>query len=91
MLDGLSVLRTDLKPEALDATVTVSAYKDLATVARAFRGLESIDLEVRPIQHRRAQHVPAHGAAVHARLLSRIASAPGAQINALRRSGQSRD
>jgi hypothetical protein len=32
LLDGIYVLRTDLKPEALDATSTVSAYKGLANV-----------------------------------------------------------
>ena len=30
LLDGIYVLRTDLRPEALDATSTVSAYKGLA-------------------------------------------------------------
>jgi hypothetical protein len=59
-LDGIYVLRTDLKPEALDATATVRAYKDLATVERAFRSLKTADLEVRPIHHRLAQRVRAH-------------------------------
>jgi Transposase DDE domain len=60
MLDGIYVLRTDLKTEALDAAATVRAYKDLATVERAFRSLKTVDLEVRPIHHRRAQRVRAH-------------------------------
>jgi hypothetical protein len=60
VLDGIYVLRTDLKTEALDATATVRAYKDLATVERAFRSLKTVDLEVRPIHHRRAQRVRAH-------------------------------
>ena len=60
MLDGIYVLRTDLKTEALDADATVRAYKDLATVERAFRSLKTVDLEVRPIHHRRAQRVRAH-------------------------------
>jgi transposase len=59
-LDGIYVLRTDLKPETLDATATVRAYKDLATVERAFRSLKTVDLEVRPIHHRRARRVRAH-------------------------------
>lgn len=59
-LDGIYVLRTDLAPETLDATATVRAYKDLATVERAFRSLKTVDLEVRPIHHRRAQRVRAH-------------------------------
>ncbi len=60
MLDGVYVLRTDLKSETLDATATVKAYKDLATVERAFRSLKTVDLEVRPIHHRRAHRVRAH-------------------------------
>ena len=59
-LDGIYVLRTDLKPEVLDATATVSAYKGLANVERAFRSLKTVDLEVRPIHHRRADRVRAH-------------------------------
>lgn len=59
-LDGIYVLRTDLEPQTLDATATVRAYKDLATVERAFRSLKTVDLEVRPIHHRRAQRVRAH-------------------------------
>jgi len=59
-LDGIYVLRTDLKPEVLDATATVKAYKGLASVERAFRSLKTIDLEVRPIHHRRAHRVRAH-------------------------------
>jgi Transposase DDE domain len=60
LLDGIYVLRTDLDPATLDATMTVRAYKDLATVERAFRSLKTGDLEVRPIHHRRAQRVRAH-------------------------------
>ncbi len=59
-LDGIYVLRTDLEPETLDASSTVKAYKDLAKVERAFRSLKTVDLEVRPIHHRRAQRVRAH-------------------------------
>lgn len=60
LLDGIYVLRTDVKPALLDAAATVGAYKNLATVERAFRSLKTIDLEVRPIHHRLAQRVRAH-------------------------------
>ncbi|HET9535737.1 MAG TPA: IS1634 family transposase [Mesorhizobium sp.] len=60
LLDGIYVLRTDLGPAMLDASATVRAYKDLATVERAFRSLKTVDLEVRPIHHRRPQRVRAH-------------------------------
>jgi hypothetical protein len=36
------VLRTSLEPEALDATATVRAYKQLAQVERAFRSLKTV-------------------------------------------------
>ena len=59
-LDGIYVVRTSLKAEVLDAASTVRAYKQLANAERAFRSLKSIDLEVRPIHHRRADRVRAH-------------------------------
>jgi Transposase DDE domain len=60
LLDGIYVLRTDVKPVVLDAIAAVRAYKGLASVERAFRSLKTVDLEVRPIHHRRAQRVRAH-------------------------------
>jgi len=45
---------------ALDQTATVTAYKQLSTAERAFRSLKTVDLEVRPIYHRRADRVRAH-------------------------------
>jgi transposase len=59
-LDGIYVLRTNLAPEALDATGTVTAYKQLAQVERAFRSHKTVDLEIRPIHHRRGRRVRAH-------------------------------
>src|SRR5260370_17617226 len=60
LLDGIYVMRTDIEPKTLDASSTVRAYKDLAHVERAFRSLKTVDLEVRPIHHRRADRVRAH-------------------------------
>jgi transposase len=60
LLDGIYVLRTDVKSALLDAAATVRAYKNLAAVERAFRSLKTVDLEVRPIHHRRADRVRAH-------------------------------
>jgi hypothetical protein len=57
---GIYVLRTDLNPKAIDSTSTVRAYKGLANVERAFRSFKTVDLEVRPIHHRRAHRVRAH-------------------------------
>ena len=59
-LDGVYVVRTTVAEAALDQTATVTAYKQLSTAERAFRSLKTVDLEVRPIYHRRADRVRAH-------------------------------
>ena len=59
-LDGLYVVRTSLPEETLDAEGTVSAYKGLSRVERAFRSLKTVDLKVRPIYHYTADRVRAH-------------------------------
>jgi transposase len=59
-LDGIYVVRTSVNREVLDASSTVKAYKQLSNAERAFRSLKSIDIEVRPIYHRRPQRVRAH-------------------------------
>jgi transposase len=59
-LDGVYVVRTSLKSETLEAASTVKTYKQLATVERAFRSLKTVDIEVRPIHHRRPHRVRAH-------------------------------
>jgi len=59
-LDGIYVIRTNLPSSALAAEQTVSAYKSLARVERAFRCLKTVDLEIRPIFHWTAPRVRAH-------------------------------
>jgi len=59
-LDGIYVVRTSVNGEALDASSTVKAYKQLSNAERAFRSLKSIDIEVRPIHHRHPDRVRAH-------------------------------
>ena len=59
-LDGLYVVRTSLPEETLDAAGTVTAYKRLSTVERAFRSLKTVDLKVRPVFHHTADRVRAH-------------------------------
>jgi len=59
-LDGIYVLRTNAPAEQLDGAEVVRSYKRLAEVERAFRTLKSIDLEIRPINHRHADRVRAH-------------------------------
>ena len=59
-LDGIYVIRTSLKTELASAEQTVSHYKSLSNVERAFRSIKSVDLKVRPIHHHLANRVRAH-------------------------------
>jgi hypothetical protein len=44
----------------LDSSSVVGAYKGLSNVERAFRSLKTVDIEIRPIHHRRGRRVRAH-------------------------------
>ena len=59
-LDGVYVIRTSLAEADLSAADCVRSYKALTRVERAFRGLKTADLQVRPIHHRLADRVRAH-------------------------------
>jgi hypothetical protein len=59
-LDGIYVIRTSLPAETLADADIVRSYKSLSQVERAFRSCKTVDLEVRPIHHRRAPRVRAH-------------------------------
>jgi transposase len=59
-LDGIYVIRTSVKMEALSSQQVVTSYKSLSGVERAFRSLKTVDLHVRPIHHRLPDRVRAH-------------------------------
>jgi hypothetical protein len=59
-LDGLYVVRTSVPAERLGASAVVETYKRLSAVERAFRGMKSVELAVRPIFHWREDRVRAH-------------------------------
>jgi len=59
-LDGIYVIRTNVKTEALSSPQVVASYKSLSGVERAFRSLKTVDLQVRPIHHRLPDRVRAH-------------------------------
>jgi len=59
-LDGVYVLRTSEPEDRLSADSVVRNYKNLSQVERAFRTMKGVDLLVRPIYHRLADHVRAH-------------------------------
>lgn len=59
-LDGICVVRTNVDPDWFSANQMVRAYKDLSKVVRAFRCLQSVDLKIRPLNHRHSDRVRAH-------------------------------
>ena len=59
-LDGIYVIRTNVTADRLGSGEVVEAYKRLRLVEAQFRSLKTIDLELRPIYHRREQRVRAH-------------------------------
>src|SRR6266436_5817230 len=59
-LDGIYVIRTNVKADGLNRTQVVASYKNLSGVERAFRSLKTVDLHVRPIHHRLPDRVRAH-------------------------------
>jgi len=59
-LDGIYVIRTSEEREALSPQDAVRNYKRLTQVEQAFRCIKNIDIRVRPIRHRTADHVRAH-------------------------------
>lgn len=59
-LDGFYVIRTNVPTEELGPEETVTAYKSLSRVERAFRSMKTVDLKVRPIHHHLEDRVRAH-------------------------------
>jgi hypothetical protein len=59
-LDGIYILRTTVDSQAFSTSDVIRSSKQLARVERAFRTLNSIDLEIRPIYHYREDRVRAH-------------------------------
>jgi hypothetical protein len=59
-LDGIYVVRTSESAEDFDAPDTVTIYKSLADVERAFRSMKADDLDLRPIRHHLEDRVRAH-------------------------------
>ena len=59
-MDGVYVIRANLRGAQLSAPELVERYKDLSLVENAFRSLKTVDLHVRPIHHYSEQRVRSH-------------------------------
>lgn len=58
--DGLYVIRSNVPEDVMTAEYALGAYKGLSAVKRAFRGLKTSDLEVRPVHNWSENRVRAH-------------------------------
>ena len=59
-LDGCYIVTTDVPPDELSATEVVAAYRKLTLVEQAFRHLKTVQLEVRPVYHKRDDRIKSH-------------------------------
>ncbi|RPI12718.1 MAG: IS1634 family transposase [Acidobacteriales bacterium] len=60
LLDGIYLIRTNVPASEMSAAQAVRNYKALSQVERAFRCFKTVDLQVRPIHHRKADRVRSH-------------------------------
>lgn len=60
LLDGLYVVRTSVATDTMTPDRVVETYKSLSHVERAFRCLKTVDLQLRPIYHRKDDRIRAH-------------------------------
>lgn len=59
-LYGCYIISTDVKEEELSTNEVVASYKKLELVEQAFRNLKTVQLEMRPIYHKRDDRIKAH-------------------------------
>jgi transposase len=59
-LDGCYIVYTDLRPEDMAAANIVESYKDLAGVEQAFRSMKTVQLEIRPMYHKKDERIKCH-------------------------------
>lgn len=59
-LDGCYIITTDVSADELKAAEVVASYRRLALVEQAFRNLKTVQLQVRPMYHKRDDRIRAH-------------------------------
>jgi len=58
--DGCYVIVSDVPPEQMAKTEVVASYKKLSFVEQAFRNLKTVQLEMRPIYHKKDERIRCH-------------------------------
>ena len=59
-LDGCYVIYTDASREDMTASETVQNYKKLMQAEQAFRNIKTVQLEVRPVYHKKDDRIRSH-------------------------------
>lgn len=59
-LYGCYIISTDIAKEELSTNEVVASYKKLELVEQAFRNLKTVQLDMRPIYHKRDDRIKAH-------------------------------
>lgn len=59
-LDGCYIIRSNVDSKEMLAIDIVKSYKELIFVENAFRNLKTVQLEIRPIYHKRDHRIRAH-------------------------------
>ena len=58
--DGCYIVTSDVGKDHMKTLEVVRAYKSLAFVERAFRNLETVQLEIRPVYHKTDERIRSH-------------------------------
>jgi transposase len=58
--DGCYVIVTTVPPELMAKAQVVASYKKLSLVENAFRNLKTVQLEVRPVYHKKDERIRSH-------------------------------
>jgi transposase len=58
--DGCYVVVADVPPEKMAKAEVVASYKKLSLVEEAFRNLKTVQLEVRPVYHKKDERIRSH-------------------------------
>ena len=59
-LDGCYIITSDVLQEDMTTKEVVESYKKLILVEKAFRNLKTVQLEIRPIYHKKDDRIRAH-------------------------------
>jgi transposase len=60
ILDGCYIVKSDAPLDRLDKQEVVASYKKLTLVEQAFRNLKTVQLEIRPVYHKKDHRIQCH-------------------------------